>query len=650
MKLMKPTTGACLGSLAAAIVAVGGCSSTNSDTTTPSPEAGTLDDGSGGSSGGSGSSSSGATDGMSAAETSAPSSEAGGEAGLYGNTGQPACDAIDLPAPASGAGSQFQIPQTLGPGQEREVCQLVKVGQDMDINSSVGLMSDPSHHAVVYATPYNGSIPAVTLDGQTLDGTLVHTCSTPTALWSLTGVIATANHVSTPNSGGGLPALPSNVAYKVKAGDYILLNFHLLNPTNQTLNACYKVNLNTIPDSQVTQEAGYIFWYNPFITVPANGTSTARMACPITSNVTMGADVSHAHARLTQFVANLLSGDPEATGTTTVQELYSGTAWDLPPFKVFSTPVTLTAGQWIDYHCDYTNLENRNVAQGLQTTDEMCMYQGTYWPRDLSLENCVSAAGNIDEAGRNYGYGTKTGADFLSCFWTTPQAGPAGCSGGGCLSGGPATSAARYAAYGCVTQTCPKASGPITPYLDCVGSSAASCQAQCSDLQSSFQAICASTPNSDPVPADAGSDAGAASVNGCKAQYGTDGSDGTCAAQAQAAAIASSTTPAQTAELTRQCQQTFCAAQCTADASIPDGGVSCAACVGAFSGSTSDPTCLNQLTLAAVAAQTKTLAQACVTQCFTGCITSRATSCTLDCINSTACGSQYAAVASATCN
>jgi hypothetical protein len=489
----------------------------------------------------------------------------------------------------------------------------------------------------------------VTLDGQTLNGTLVHACSTPSALWNLTGVIAGAKHVSTPNNGGGLPPLPSNVAYRLKAGDYVLLNFHLLNPTNQTLNACYKVNLNGIPDSQVTQEAGYIFWYNTYITVPAKGTSTARMACTVTSNVTLGADVSHSHARLTNYEADLLTGDPEAGGTM-VQQLYTGTAWDLPPFKVFSPTVSLTKGQWIDYHCDYTNLQDLNVAQGLQTTDEMCMFQGTYWPRDPNLENCVSPAGNADFGGHSYGYGTKAGADFLSCFWTTPQPGPSGCSGGACLSEGPSTSAARYAAYSCVTQTCAKASGPITPYIDCVLSNSSSCQSQCTDLQSSFQDICASTPNTDPAPADAGADSGAASVNGCQAQYGTDGTNGTCAAQAQTAAIAASTTPAQTAELTLQCQQTLCSAECAADASIPDGGVSCAACVGALTGSTSNPTCLNQLTLAAVAAQTKTLAQDCVAQCFTGCITTRVTSCTVDCINNTACGTQYNAVATATCN
>jgi len=633
---MKLMTSACFGLLAVAIAAAEGCSSSN-QAANPPMEAGTMAEGGGGGSSSGGASSSGG---------SSTVGEAGGEAGVYGDTGQPACDAIDLPAPAPGAGVQYQIALTLAGGQERQVCQMVQLDQDLDLNWSKGIMTNGSHHALVYGTPYNGSIPATALDGETIDGTQVQTCATPSLLWHTTAVLAGAQHVTPGPGANNLPqgTLPPNVAFKLKAGDFVLLNFHLLNPTNDTLNACYKVNLNGVPDAQVTEEAGTIFWFNDFITVPANGTSTAEMTCPITQNITVPAAVSHAHARLTNYVANLMTGDPTAGGTM-VQQVYQGTDWDLPPWNTFSTPLSLTKGQWIDYHCDYTNTQDINVAEGQDTTDEMCMFIAPYWPRDPNLDFCISANGNANLGGHSYGYGTQTGADFLSCFWTTPQ--PTQVQA---VTGGPSTSGVRYAFYSCITQTCPKASGPITPYIDCVTTNASSCQSQCTDLQSSFQDICAATPNTEPAPADAGADAGPPPVNGCQAQYGTNGSDGTCAAQAQTAAIAASTTAAQKAELTAQCQQTLCSAECAADASIPDGGVSCAACVGAFTGSTSNPTCLNQLTLAAVAAQTKTLAQDCVTQCFTGCITTRVTSCTVDCINNTACSSEYDAVATATCN
>src|SRR5581483_6985462 len=79
-----------------------------------------------------------------------------------------ACDAINLEQPTMGY--QFQVPLSLAGGQEREVCQLVKLQSDLDLNWSKGIMTNGSHHAVVYSTTYNGSIPTTTLDGQTLDG------------------------------------------------------------------------------------------------------------------------------------------------------------------------------------------------------------------------------------------------------------------------------------------------------------------------------------------------------------------------------------------------------------------------------------------------------------------------------------------------
>jgi hypothetical protein len=164
-------------------------------------------------------------------------------------------------------------------------------------------------------------------------------------------------------------------------------------------------------------------------------------------------------------------------------------------------------------------------------------------------------------------------------------------------------------------------------------------------LQSSFQAICASTPASSTT----GPDGGVTSAkDGCKAEYGTNGSDGTCAQTGQTQAIAACTTPVQAVELTKQCQQTLCGASCSGDAGT--GSPACTGCVGQFTGSAMDPTCLNQLTLACVADQTKTAASKCVTQCFTDCITTRVTGCTVDCLNGNTCKSQFGAVAGATCN
>jgi Copper type II ascorbate-dependent monooxygenase, C-terminal domain len=592
------------------------------------------------------------------------------------------CDGIQLDPPASGV--QYEIAQTLGAGQEQEVCQMVELKSDMDFNWTDGIMSVGAHHALVYRTAYNAytnPLPAVALDGETIDGTTVHPCSPPSALWAVQAPFAGARYQDgTEYEGQVNPkgVLPPNVAYKFKAGDYLLLDFHMLNATSQTLNVCYKANLVSVPDSQVDTEASLLFWYNSFITVPANGMSTARMACPITSNINLASAVSHAHARLVDYTADLLSGDPTASGTTTMQTLYTTTNWDLPTVRVFgmdtdagaptgadaaaptATPIQIQAGQWIDYHCDYQNTSDLNIAQGLQTTDEMCMFVGAYWPRDPLLDFCLAPTPSADagyvappadagstaqvaaDNGYIFGYGTQSGADFLSCFWQSPQQ---------FSGGGPSSAAARYASDSCITQTCPQASPPIVAYTTCLANYTPACTDQCSALQGSFQDVCAATPASSPTAND-----------GCQAEYGTDGTDGTCASNAEPGAITACTSPVQVATLTDQCKATLCAAYC-GDAGAPpapaDAGadaaapITCDECVGTFTASAPPPTnpsCLNSLTFACIADQAKSAASACVTQCFTNCITTRATSCTVDCLNGTMCAQQYDAVASATCN
>lgn len=542
------------------------------------------------------------------------------------------CDAIDLPPPADGM--QTQIEMTLSPGQENEICQLVLVTQDINLNSSEGLYTSGSHHALVYQTEYKDVIPTQTVDGQTIDGSKMHHCQTPTALWKSTGVIVGGRGVDG-NASGAISgvALPSDVAIKIKKGDVLLINLHMINTSDQPIDACYKANLNSIPASQVKHEAGTIFWYNPFITVPANGASTARMACPITQDISLQTAVSHAHKRMDDYSAKLLSGDPEATGTTTVKTLYTNKDWENPITKVFDPPLALTKGQWIDYQCHYTNPENRDVAQGFQTTDEMCMFVGAYWPKNAELEYCGRSLTAAGEDGRSYGDGTKTGADFLGCFWASKQH---------FVGGGPTDSADRYASDSCITQTCPEASGPLRPYMRCLTDNSASCTATCKDAQASFQAVCAITP---------------AATGGCLEKYGTNGSDGTCAAGAGAQAVAKCSTAAQQTALTAECQTTICAGASTGNCTADPTGAACTACIGTFTatnppaaGGGTNSSCLNSLTFACVADQGKKIATDCVTQCFTDCITKKVTNCVVsECLNGTSCKAEYDAVAAATC-
>jgi hypothetical protein len=361
------------------------------------------------------------------------------------------CDALNLAPPPPGQGVQISTEMTLAPGTERQTCRLVMLGEDVNLNYGEGIFTPGSHHGTVWRTSHMDTIPTTNLFGQAEDATVAVDCSAPTD-WGGTGVVAIGHSATEdPSKTQKLEhELPDDVAFKIAHNEVLLLNFHMINTSEETQTVCYKQNLPSVPADQVKQEAGMVFFYNQYITVPANGTSTADMACPVTQDITLSTAVSHMHRRGVGYTSSLLDGDPIAGGKE-VQQLHHTTEWDEPPPDLYSPPLALKAGQWIRWACDYKNTEARDVAQGQQTTDEMCMFVGAYWPRNAGWEQC-----GYDGAGRNFGTGTMNGAQFADCWNASAKS---------TFGGGPADSAARYASMRCITESCPKVSALANDYI-----------------------------------------------------------------------------------------------------------------------------------------------------------------------------------------
>ena len=151
-----------------------------------------------------------------------------------------------------------------------------------------------------------------------------------------------------------------------------------------------------------------MFLYNPFIHVAAQSSNDAREVCPLATDVTLVSAQSHMHARGVDYVADLV----DASGSK-LQELYTtrsvGTRRHRKPMD---PPLTISAGQMIDFRCSYTNNETHDIYQGRTTRDEMCMFLGLYYPRDTKTEVCSMTN---DWSGRYlganwFGTGTATGS------------------------------------------------------------------------------------------------------------------------------------------------------------------------------------------------------------------------------------------------
>jgi hypothetical protein len=342
-----------------------------------------------------------------------------------------------LAPPAAGQGVQFKMVSHIEAGQEIERCQLFVAPEGgLFVHKDEVRFTAGSHHVLLYNTPY-ATIPTKNSHGVAVDAAKIHDCANgATDAWDVTGVIAGSQ---SSNGNTIMGELPDGVAITVAPGAVLLMDTHYLNASPAGLSADARINLYSIPQAEVKTEAGILFYYNPFIQVPANGSSTARMRCPVSKDITIPRLQSHMHRRGVGFAAELTDG----TGAK-ISEVYTSATWEQVPAKNYDPLLTIKAGQALDYHCDYHNSEARDVTQGRSTKDEMCMLIGPYFPRDQALENCADETGQ--PAATWIGGGTTTCNDTISCL---------------------AGAGSEDAFYGCVVDSCSGASDQVSAVLRC---------------------------------------------------------------------------------------------------------------------------------------------------------------------------------------
>lgn len=198
---------------------------------------------------------------------------------------------------------------------------------------------------------------------------------------------------------------------RVRPGAVLMVNGHFLNPSSEKSTPEVRVNLYTIPESELKEEGDILFLYNPFIHVGANGKSRARMRCPVHKDITLVNAQSHMHARGIGYEASVV-GD--------AQPFYTHTHWESVPIKEFGDGLHIKAGSFLDYHCDYNNAATRDIFQGPSAKDEMCMLVGSYYPANEATTNCLEdPLLPIDQnsmGGEWVGNGTTSCANTLGCI------------------------------------------------------------------------------------------------------------------------------------------------------------------------------------------------------------------------------------------
>lgn len=363
-----------------------------------------------------------------------------------GEVATPPVDSL-LEPPAAGRGIQLRMETAIGAGQEVEHCQLFRAPPEgLAIQRDEIRFSSGSHHVLVYLTPYQ-DFPAVDERGVEFDPSVPMDCSDgPTASFRVNSLVGGSQNAS----GDSMVAFPPGVAMRVPGNAVLLVNAHYVNATSEPIEPEVRVNLHAVPDDEVETEGGLLFWYHLFVRADAHGQGRATMSCPLAKAVRLGNAQSHMHARGVGYEAALLSPD----GTRTA--IYENTAWSDVPVKTWDGGLEVPAQSRIEFRCDYVNNGPEDIWQGPRSTDEMCMFLGSYWPADPATSLCSAVAELPNET------------NFVGADWVGN--GEADC---------PAT-------LGCIQEALSEPGDPMRPATDCVLDSRPASSALVSDLTRCF--------------------------------------------------------------------------------------------------------------------------------------------------------------------
>jgi hypothetical protein len=563
-----------------------------------------------------------------------------GPAGAQGPAGESpvlnsdlACDDIDLEPPAPGEGVQIGISALFPPYYESEQCKFIRVPDGgWNFNGQEIQYTAGSHHVIVHRTSYT-RLPTTLSDGTPFlveEGQVFECGADKGGVNGMFGNDMAGFFAGSQNPEWAPERMPSDTAIPVEGGTYVIINAHFLNPTAEGLHTCTKLNLYTIPDSQMTRPADVFFWYNPFLTVPPSGESamTATGHIPVDIEI-MGGIQSHMHSRGASYVAKLYGPDGAL-----IETLFETEDWETPSPRDYprDQPLLVKAGSKITWTCNYTNAENRRVFQGLETTEEMCMFIGNYRPvnpadatPDLHRQ-LFFLGGNPGDGFFSLATIEPSGAvgcrDTVQC-WLDSQ-----CSADPTQDGCGATGRLSWSQQQCVTDS--GAPNEALAYLRCLGANSAACAASCQTQTAMplYQSQCVDSCGSTQAAA-------VTECSGNVAEY-----QALCTTATPMAAYQTACT-ATTAMATYQtaCSET-CESECGADA-----GSECDDCItGCVTGKVTE--CVTGRVTACVTEKVTACVTAQVTPCVTDCVVGKVTACVYECAQGIECKTEWDACGS----
>lgn len=305
--------------------------------------------------------------------------------GIKSDAGAPSDGEIHGTKPKAGApsnavgGFSIQLPEiTLAPGDEQTPCWVFPLdlqGPSHFVNAAVLRTTAGLHHGNITTRPKTG------------EG--IRPCDNPSGLGGSEAIdVVRGGSVlfgsSTQVVGEEWRHFANNRAYRVKDGYEIVARMHYLNTTDKPLTVAPSYEWYTIPESDVTDELGPIFWDISGFTIPPKSTHSESADCYFYKPLKIVEAMPHMHALGTHFGANVMGGPDN--GTVFLDE--KGYDPD-GAIRDFDPPVDLSAADGVHFSCTWQNAYNETIVEGIGK-NEMCMMFGYGYP----AANAFSAIAN----------------------------------------------------------------------------------------------------------------------------------------------------------------------------------------------------------------------------------------------------------------
>lgn len=270
---------------------------------------------------------------------------------------------------ACGSGSGQDIPQgyaplvtgdwQMDPGHEGYWCVRATADEDLYIKSFKPIAPKGTHHTALSLSGGPGS-----------DG--AYPCKASDAGFKLL-------------FGSGLGTepftLPEGVAFKLPAGEQVVLNLHLYNTGDAPLSGTSGIEIERVAPEDVVHEAETIYAIDFNLRVTP-GASTTTGKCMLDADSTLFGVFPHMHKLGTHMKATALHGDQ--------QTVFHDAPYNFEEQLNYTiAPIALSRGDAIEYACGFTNPTGETVPFGDSTDKEMCVLGVYRYPATGSVSLCI---------------------------------------------------------------------------------------------------------------------------------------------------------------------------------------------------------------------------------------------------------------------